>query len=312
MHKIYIAIYTCFIVLLAACSKDSERAALPNGSISIQLNANKDTIAMPLSVAKDSTFVIGLKAALEGTTSASDHWVNFAVDSTKIGDYRARYGAAVLLPRTAYLFYKSMTRLPAGASLSDSAQLNIILQTKLEGYTTYVLPVVIQSVDGAVDGAATSQVLYLVFKTGKPVSISKVGWTLTGFSSVNGTFVATNVLDDNNTTTYWTSNIAQKMPQWVAINFNKDVIFSAVNYYLPTALGYPANGGYPTSIQIETSMNGTTWEDRGVFAGNIANNMQTLNTGLITARYLRFTVLASVKYAATYDAIFISGIGLVP
>ena len=88
--------------------------------------------------------------------------------------------------------------------------------------------------------------------------------------------------------------------------------FTAVNYYFPPALKYPTSGGYPTSIQIETSMDGTTWTTNGIFTGNLVNNMQTLNTGTTTAGYLRFTVLSSVKYAATYAAVFISGIELLP
>ncbi|MCC8426879.1 discoidin domain-containing protein [Mucilaginibacter sp. UR6-11] len=307
-----IVIFCSLIALLTACRKENKPAALPNGSISFQYAAGKDTLQMPVSILSDTTLVMTLKAALSGGASSSDHWVNFAVDTTKIALFRAKYGAAVVLPSSSYFFYKPMTRLPAGASVSDPAQLNIVLETKLTEYTTYVLPVVIQSVDGNTEGPATSRVVYFVFKTGKPLFINKIGWTIAGYSSVFNTFVATNVLDDNNTTTYWTSNITQQMPQWIAINFNRTVTFSALNYYVPTALKYPTLGGYPTSIQIETSMDGTTWVSKGVFAGNIVNNMQTLNTGLVTARYVRFTSLTSVKYSSTYSAIFISGISLVP
>lgn len=311
MRKLNILICS-LMVWLAACTKDEAPAGLPEGSISFDVTVGRDTLQMPVSILKDTTTVIGIKAALSGNTSGTDHWVNFAVDSTKIALYRAKYGAAVLLPTTAYFFYKPMVRLAAGSSVSEAAQLNIVQQSRLTEYTTYVLPIVIQSVDGQQEGPAASRIMYYVFKTGKPLFINKVGWTLAGFSSVNGTFAATNILDDNNTTTYWTSNINQSMPQWVAINFNREITFTGVTYYLPPLLKYPTQGGYPTSIQIETSMDGTNWVSKGVFAGNIENNMQTLNTGSITGRYLRFTVLASVKYASTYSAIFIAGISLVP
>ncbi len=312
MRNNYIAIISSLLLLLTACDKDDAPAPLPDDSVSFQLAAGKDTVEMPLSILKDSTVVLGLQAALSGNASPSDHWVNFAVDTTKIVAYRARYGNATLLPPTSWLFYKAMTRIAAGTSVSDSAFLNIGQQTKLTEYTTYVLPVVIQSVDGNVDGTATSRVVYYVFKTGKPLFINKTGWTIAGFSSANGSSAATNLLDNNDLTTFWASNIAQSMPQWVSINFNRDITFLAVNYYLPTALKYPTLGGYPTSIQIETSMNGTTWTDKGTFTGNISNNMQTLDVGLTTARYLRFTALAAVKYSSAYDAVFISGISLVP
>lgn len=310
MHKIYIAIICPLIILLAACSKDNSPVALPEGSISFHQPAGKDTIEMPLSILKDSAVVIALNAALAGNTSGKDHWVSFAIDTTKIAEYRARYGSAMLLPGVSYLFFKSKSRIAAGTSLSDIAQLNIGQQTKLSEFSTYVLPVVIQSVDGNADGVATNRVLYFVFKTGKPLFIRKQGWTIAGFSSQNGSQAPATLLDENNLTTYWVSNIAERMPQWVTINFNREVTFTALNYYLPTALNYPTLGGYPTSIQIETSMDGITWQSKGIFAGSIKNNMQTINTGVSTARFLRFTVLASVKYNALYEAIFISGIAL--
>jgi len=269
-------------------------------------------VVMPLNVLSDSTVVIGVKAVLSGKTAAADHWVNFAVDTTKLTKFVTQYGSALLLPSSSYLFYKSMTKIAAGTSISDSAQINIITETQLKGYTTYVLPLVIQSVDGKVDGPATDEVLYLVFQTGKPATISKDGWTIADSSSSYSKFYTANLLDNDNAATYWTSSLTQQMPQWVTINFNSSVTFSAVNYYIPTALKYPTYGGYPTSIQIETSLNGTTWVSNGIYAGNISNNMQTLNTGLTTAKYLRFTVLASVKYSSTYSCIFISGISLVP
>lgn len=313
MRTFNIAIFCSLLLLLAACSKDNNgRSPLPDGSISFQQVAGKDTIEMPLSILADSAIVLGINAALSGAASPSEHWVSFAVDTTKMADYRARFGNALLLPVSSYLFYKPTVLIPSGTAVSDAAELNIGAQTKLTEYSTYVLPIVIQSVDGRVEGAATSRVLYFVFKTGKPLFINKTGWTIKDFSSQYSSLAPTTLLDNNTTTTYWASDIAQEMPQWVIINFNRDITFTALNYYLPTALRYPTLGGYPTSIQIETSMDGTTWEDKGTFAGNIINNMQTLDLGETTARYLRFTSLAVVKYSAAYDAVFISDISLVP
>jgi len=312
MHRSYITILCWLTLLLAACSKEKGVEALPDSSIAFDLQGGKDTVVMPLSILADSIITVNFKAVLSGTPSSTDHWVNFAVDTSKMSSYRLKYGAAIVLPSSSYLFYKSQTRLSAGASVSEPTQLNIVLQTKLTEYTTYVLPIVIQSVDGQLEGPAKTEVLYYVFKTGRPLVISKAGWTITGVSSVFNAFVAANVIDDNKTGTYWTSNITQSMPQWISISFNREINFTALSYSVPPLLNYPAQGGYPTSIQIETSMDGNTWVDKGTFAGDISNNTQTINTGASTARYLRFTSLASVKYASVYSAIFISDISLIP
>lgn len=312
MRNSYIVILCSLMLLLAACSKEKGAIALPNSSVTFDVPANRDTVQMPLSILKDSLIVVNLKAALTGSKSSADHWVNFAIDTSRIDSYRAKYGDAMLLPPASYYYYKPQIRLPAGASVSEPSQLNVTSETGLLEYTTYVLPIVIQSVDGKVEGAAAPKVLYYVFKTGKPLVITKAGWSIADVSSVLGSFTAAKLIDTNKTTTYWASSITQPMPQWVTINFNRNVTFTTLSYSMPTALNYPTLGGYPTSIKIETSTDGTTWVNKGVFSGNIVNNTQTLSIGQTTARYLRFTSLASVKYAATYTAVFISDISLAP
>ncbi|UYQ91152.1 DUF1735 domain-containing protein [Chitinophaga horti] len=195
MQRIYIAIICPLLILLAACSKDSSPALLPEGSISFKLSEGKDTIEMPLSILKDSAVVLKLQAAFTGSTSGN-HWITFAIDTTKIRDYRARFGQGILVPAPHYLFFKSNVRLSAGATESDTAQLNIGQQTKLMEYSTYVLPIVIQSVDGEPEGAASGRVIYFVFKTGKPLFINKQGWTIAAFTSQNGTNAPTGLLDE--------------------------------------------------------------------------------------------------------------------
>lgn len=313
MRKLNIAIVCSLMVLLTACSKENMKVALPNGSVSFVLAAGKDTLEVPVSILKDTTLVLNIKAALSGAPSSGEHWVTFSVDTTKIIDYRAKYGDAMLLPTGSYLFHKPTTRIASGTSISEGAELNIGAQTKLDEYSTYVLPVVIKAVDGKEEGTATSQVLYYVIKTGKPLFVNKKGWTIEAFSSQNSAANGPDkLLDNNKTTTYWITSISQPMPQWVTINFNREVNFTSLVYYIPTLLSYPTNGGYPTSIQIEISIDGKNWVNKGVFTGKIVNNMQTLDVGLTTARYLRFTCLASVKYVSTYELIFLSDISLVP
>jgi hypothetical protein len=309
-NKIIQLLFCLLIVLATACTKNE--TPLPDNSISIQGFSTKDTLVTPLPVKRDSLFVMGLTSKLSGVTSSVDHWVSFSVDSTKIDAYRAKYGDAILLPSQSYFFYKSTCKIAANTTLSDSVQINIIKEINLKGYSTYVLPITIKSVDGKTENSIGNQTLYLVFKTGKPAFILRDGWTIQSVSSYYSTFLSTKAIDADDANTYWTTALTSPMPQWIVINFNSSQTFSAVNYFVPPLLKYPTLGGYPTSIQIETSMDGTTWVNKGIFASNIVNNTQTLNVGLTTAKYLRFTSLASVKYSNTYTAIFISGIGLIP
>lgn len=310
--KNYYSICYLLALLLAACSKEDERAPLAEGVVTFDVLPERDSIQLPISLEADTIIQLNLRATMATGTSNSNHWVDFAVDTAKLNTYRMKYGSALLLPPSSYFFYKSQVSLQAGQTKSESAEINIIGQTKLLEYSTYVLPIIIRSVDGLVEGPASSKVLYYVLKTGKPLLISKIGWTIGEVSSTLNAFAASNVIDDNKTGTYWASDITETMPQWITINFNRDVTFSAVNYALPTLLNYPAQGGYPTSIQIETSMDGINWVNKGTFSGDIVNNGQTLDIGITTARHLRFTALSSVKYSSTYSTIFISDISLVP
>jgi len=311
MKNKIIRLLFCWLILLgAACTKNE--APLPDHSISIQGFSNKDTLVTPLPVKRDSLFVMGLTSNLSGVTSKVDHWVRFSIDSTKIDTYRAKYGECLLLPAQSYFFYKSICKIAANATLSDSIQINIIKETNLKGYTTYVLPISIQAVDGNTENKIGNQTMYFVFKTGKPSFILRDGWTIQSVSSYYSTFLSTKAIDVDDANTYWTTALTSPMPQWIVISFNSSQTFSAVNYFIPPLLKYPTQGGYPTSIQIETSMDGTTWVNKGIFVGNIVNNTQTLPVGLTTAKYLRFTSLASVKYSSAYTCIFISGIGLIP
>lgn len=310
MYLNKIILLAILAIVMIGCEKASNTIILPEESVSFE--TSKDTIQIPLSILKDSAVVINFKAALKEHLSDNNHHIIFNIDSTKLIEFKEQYGDALLLPRTSFVFFKDQVQIKAGEYVSEAAELNIGLQTKLTEYSTYVLPVVIKSVDGVEEGIASSKTLFLVFKTGKPLFINRVGWTISAFSSQFNTFAPTNLIDNNDNTTYWASNITQTMPQWVNINFNKSVTFTGVNYYLPAILRYPTLGGYPTSIQIETSMDGVNWVDNGIYEGNIVNNTQTINIGETTARYLRFKALAAVKYSSAYDAIFISGISLNP
>lgn len=298
-----------------ACKKEKERVALPEESVSFEQPAGTDVIEVPLNILLDGTTILEMKAVLNGSSSAENHNITFAVDTTKIGDYKAKYGAATLFPTKNYVFYKPISVLPAGANKSETAQLNLGLQSRLTELTTYVLPVVIKTIDGV--SVETKSPMYYVIKTGKGF-VSKTGWTIAAYSSQLTTATGpTALLDANQTTTFWQTATAQQMPQWVSINFNSDVTFTGLNYYFPTALSYPRLGGYPTSVQIETSMDGTTWANNGVFAVGISTDgVQRIDlAGAVTARYLRFTSLSSVLYingATQINAIYISDLLLRP
>lgn len=301
-----ICIFLCWVVIaLTSCSKNNNKAILAENSIFIEGLIESDTVLLELPIVKDSAAVIGLKAIIDNP-STSDHHISFGVDPTRLADYQAKYGNAQLLPSNAYLFVRPNCSIAAGKSISDSSELNIVEGTKLKSMTTYVLPVVIRSVDGNTDYAAKAQTLFVVVKTGKAAVISKLGWSIRSVSSQDTWNPANNLLDDDDINSTWATDIG--MPQYVELDLDGVVDFIAVTYRTP----YPYQGGYPKQVKIETSMDGSNWDDKGTYDGDGVDATKILATGNCTAKYLRFSILSVEPFFSSYDMAIIGGIGLVP
>jgi hypothetical protein len=315
--KLNIIAVCSLIVLLMACKKEKESLeVLPEGSVNFNLPASTDVVATPIEIKNVRVVSVEIKASLQGNSSSDMHHVTFAVDTTKIAAYRSKYGnSALLLPLANYLYYKPIATIAAGTSVSEAAILNINVQPTFKARSTYVLPIVISSVDGQPQDPATRRVVYYVFNTGEPLYVDHTGYSVTATSSsFNGANVGNNAVDANTSGTYWLSNISQSLPQWVNADFGRPVIFSGLDYFFPTAVNYTTLGGYTTSVRVETSLNNTTWVDNGTYTVDIKNSerKQTITfPSLITGRFLRFTVLTAAPYVSggvSYSVCFVSGI----
>lgn len=318
-YKINLLAVCAVLLMFMACKKDeSDREVLAEGRVNFDLPAATDLIARSLDIKNISLVSMELKAILQGNASPDVHYITFETDTTKITDYRNKYGSsALLLPTTSYLFYKPTVALAAGTNISEPAILNLSYQTMLKARSTYVLPLAIASIDGQVQDPKTRRIIYYVFNTGEALYVDHTGYTLTATaSSTNGTNVAGRAVDANTLGTYWLSNVTAALPQWVTADFEREVSFSGLDYFFPTAVVYATVGGNTTSAKIETSSDGTTWVDKGTYPVDIKNaeRKQTINLPSVTsARYLRFTILTAVPYVsggATYSVGFVGGIVL--
>ncbi|MEJ2882363.1 discoidin domain-containing protein [Pedobacter sp. GR22-6] len=296
-----------------ACKKDkASRETLPEGSVTFDLPASTEVVAQALDIKEPTVLSLEMKAMLVGTSS-DVHFVTFAADTAKIANYRLKYGnAALLLPTPTYLYYKPTVAIAAGSSLSEAAVLNLSVQTSLRPYSTYVLPLVITAVDGKPQDPALRKVVYYVFNTGAPRYVDHSTYTLTATaSSTLGVNAAARAVDANTATTFWASSNTLQLPQWVSIDFQRNVTFSGLDYFFPTNVT-AAIGGMTTSAKVETSLDNVNWVDKGTYAVNVNNNarMQTIKMpSLTTARYLRFTILTANPYVQSATVIY--NIGLV-
>jgi hypothetical protein len=302
------------VLLLVACKKDkASREALAEGRVNFDLPASVNVVTRDLDVKKSSVVSVEMKAALDGDASSDVHYVTFATDTTKIADYKLKYdNSALLLPTNTYLYYKSTVAIPAGTKVSEAAVLNLGFQRGLKPLTAYVLPLVITSVDGKPQDPKTRKVVYYVFKTGEPLYIQTTGFTATASSTLspNSPIRAT---DGNLLGNYWTSGLNEALPQWVRIDFGREIKFSGLDVFFPTAVDYTTFGGDPTSAKVEISSDDINWTDKGTYVINVRNpeRKQSIDMASITtARYLRFTALAGTRYANMYNLVFVSEIAM--
>lgn len=318
IYKLNILAICTMVLLLMACKKEAGREALQDDRVTFDLPTSIDVIERTIDIKQVELLSLEMKAALTGAASSDVHYVTFAPDTTKIEEYRLKYGnSALLLPTTTYLYYKSTVAIPAGTNVSEPAILNFSFQTSLKPRTTYVLPLAITSIDGIPQDPVTRKVVYYVFNTGDALYVDHTGYTLTATaSSTLGTNTPARAVDAATGTTFWASSNTAVLPQWVSIDFGRDVTFSGLDYFFPTAVT-PTIGGYTTSAKVETSSDNTTWVDQGTYAVDVNNTQkkQTINMpSLTTARYLRFTILSATPYVAsatvTYNIGLVGGIVL--
>ena len=316
IYKLNLLAICTAVMLLMACKKDDTNLeVLPEGSVAFDF-PTEVVVMNNVNIKAPSLLSVEMKAKLLGDVSSDQHYVTFVADTTKITEYRAKYGSsALLLPTSSYLYYKPIVAIAAGTKVSEPGVLNFGIQTSLRGRSSYVLPLAIASIDGQPQDPKTRKVVYYVFNTGDALYVDHTGFTLTATaSSVQGVNAAANAIDANLLGTYWFSSIAQSLPQWINIDYKREVTFSGIDYFFPTAQNYTTSGGAPSSVKLETSSDNIVWVDKGTYAVDIKNTdrKQSLNLpSLTTARYLRVTVLAAAPFVSggiSYSAAFVSGI----
>lgn len=314
-HRLFaqIIVLTLFV---SACKKDASTAGavqpLAPSSVFIKEAAMVDTLSSTVSSEKDSITTVKLEAGVKNPVSGA-HTVTFAVDTTLLATYTAKYGAVKLLPANNYFVAFSTGNLQNGETSSSSAEINIANTSQLSPGTTYILPIVLSAIDNeAVQQPSAGQLIFMQIRV-RPIDygipIVKTGWTIVTYSSeLSGQSPA--YLLDNNPSTYWASNLNAPMPQFVTIDMGQSHNLKAVSFQ---NWNTSSSGANPTQIMIELSTDGTNWINAGTYAGgtptadNVVHNLKI--NPVAPARYIRFTVLQATSYFGVYTVVALSEIG---
>jgi F5/8 type C domain/Domain of unknown function (DUF1735) len=307
-------ILLCIVaVATVSCKKTTDTPLLAPGAIYISEAVNTDTAkTIKMSTDKDSLFTIKLEAAVKAATSGT-HNIVLGVDTSKMAAYRSKYGNATALPSSSYFIPFASCQIPAGATKSNSAEINILSQSTLRPLTTYVLPVVIKNVDGQTpETIGQGQVIYLVLKTigidyGTP--INKASWSIVAYSATYSAalYPATAAIDSK-PGTQWVTPLTTPMPQYITIDMAQTYNLKAVTYQEWSSFSAGAN---PSQIKIELSTDGSNWLNMGTFTDTAPSTaVKNLPMKPVTpARYIRFTVLQASIYASIYTPVAIAEIG---
>lgn len=284
-----------FLVTLASCSEKDNFgmvSALSEKSVSIYTPNQTDTLGFSVSVAKDSIKILHFSAVVSEKISSGKHNVKFRVDSTKMTLFNSKYGKASLLPAANYFIFNNVAKLSSDSLKSTDARINVITTSYLAPLTTYVLPVVIESIDGNTEAVNPSaNTLFLIVHTGKSPFIDKTPWKITEFSSEYAADYSPAAAIDKDMSTYWFSDDIEGMPQYFTVDMGSIYQLTSIIYS-----NYNINyGGYPTQMNIQTSVDGITWNDQGNFTGDAVAS-QSLDFEATPSRYFKFTVLEIVPF----------------
>lgn len=321
MNKYIVYILAGFLLLISisACQKeDSGRVLLPDNSVKFDMPETEDVVANELDVREVSLLTLEMRAVLTSPPSSGVHYVTFAPDTTKLAAYQQKYGDATLLPAQNYLYYKPTVAISSGNTVSESGVLNLSFQTTLKANSTYVLPLAVMYVDGQLQDPTTRSVVYYVFNTGDALYVDHTGYTVTATaSSTAGTNTASRVVDANNTTTFWASGLLPEvLPQWLQVDYGREITFSGLDLFYPTSVNYATTGGDPNLAKVEVSSDGANWEDIGTYRVDVRNDQRkhsVIFPSPVNGQYLRFTILDAAPYVAgtaSHNVTLVSGIML--
>ncbi|WP_091214066.1 discoidin domain-containing protein [Mucilaginibacter gossypiicola] len=242
----------------------------------------------------------------------SDISVNFAVNKALADSFNvANKTSYPLLPDGSYTLSANSAIIPKGKV--STTPLTISLKTNgtgaMDALKTYILPVGISGNPVKVREAlrTTFYILKAQPDFNDYSNYDRANWAIIGFSSQEANGEGPNngravFALDGNTSTFWHtqwSGGSPGPPHYIIIDMNDVKTLHGVSFVGRQADG----GGKPNEVNIQVSLDNTTWTDAGTF--NLLNNKdlqkQFLPNGFKSARYIK--VIVNSAYNASYTQV---------
>ncbi|HEY4206118.1 MAG TPA: DUF1735 domain-containing protein [Puia sp.] len=308
-------LYILAIILLAgACKKDD---GLDSKDLLVYLPGDyaspTNTFTLPLlHTPLDVTGMMSAKIVAVATRPvAADVTLTITADTSLVDDYNsANKITAMAMPSGAYHIAGDGTvHIKAGATVSDSLEVDITDPASLTNPGGYLLPFQITKVEGkdkgiqvsSNRGAAFVNVTYQfnnIIASQTPVAgdlVDRTGWTVAVSNTTNGA-LGPSMLDGNNSTA-WRSSNSSSAAKWAVIDMGAMHTLKG----LQLTPDYVTTNENPTQMTVSISTDSLTWISQGVWTGTKpATGTNAANPDLkgvafiapVQARYFRLDITA--------------------
>lgn len=312
----------CFYILVLvalsiSCKKDN---GLDSKDLLVYLPGDyaspTNTFTLPLlHTPVDVTGKMSVKIVAAATRAVlTDMTLTIVADTSLVDDYnKANTTTALAMPSGAYHITGDGTvHIKAGATMSDSLEVDITDAAALTNPGGYLLPFRIGKVEGkdkgvqvsSNRGAAFINVTYQfnnIIASESPVQgdlIDRTGWGVTVSNTTSGA-LGPAMLDGNNSTA-WRSSNSSTAAKWAVIDMGALQTIKG----LQLTPDYVTTNENPTQMTVSVSTDSVTWTSQGVWTGTkpatgtTAANPDIKGIGFIApvqARYFRLDISAVVS-----------------
>ncbi|HEY8954807.1 BT_3987 domain-containing protein [Chitinophaga sp.] len=307
MKKSSSYIFFLFIIISVACKKDRSTVStvyMPNalGIVKVTFEIADTPYIVPV-----SAVITGSEyATVSNAVAGNDVVVHFKADPAKVDFFNEQNGTDYrVLPEGSYEM-PAVATIARGASVTAATGLKIHAKGKIDPFQDYMIPVSIESIDGATASAYQQTTYYVVNGTAdlnSMVPYDQTKWTIAGFSTEEpaeggGNGLAARAIDGD-PATFWNSKWSGSEPgppHYFIVDMGEEKAVHGIGIMDRYFEGsWQTDGhGQPQDITVAVSTDNAAWTEVAVLKDIPHDPGQPWYKYFVStlkqARYVKFTV----------------------
>lgn len=287
----------CLIACISACDDGvPEKLEIENFMMLYLSTASDDVKSITLPSTRDTSFVFG-NVSYGGTTYygqgnvVAEIGADFSLIEAYNTDNKTEFEP---LPVECFAFDRTTLVIANGENYSTTARLFLVPGT-LDTEKSYMLPVTIKSVSGDIPINEDKKTAYWTITfddSAQPVvDFEKSTWEVISYSTQWNTTAASII--DGNIGTFWHTDAAGTMPQWVIIDMKATRRLKGFTLWHRQSGNSGDHGAEPKNIVFELSDDNSTWStfiDVAELNNDYNSEIDIPASETQSGRYLRITV----------------------